>query len=296
MLYKKSLSGKFFDVFNIALLIGIALLCLIPILHVFFASISDPAYLSRHDGLLLRPLGKPTLDGYVKVFQDSAVIKAYLNTIFYVIAGTVINITLTIFAGYALSRKKLLWKNLIVLFIAVSMWFNGGLIPTYMVVYKLGIIDTRWAMLLPTAVSAFNIIIMRTGFSGLPDSLEESAKIDGANDFVVLFRIMIPLAKSVIAVVTLFYVVFHWNEWFSALIYLPNSRELRPLQLILREVLIKNDISSMQNAGVGSGEVDLSSQLVKYSTIIVSTLPILLVYPFAQKHFVKGVMIGSLKG
>ena len=297
MYYTKTLSGKIFNALNTLLMLSIAFICVAPILHVLLASISDPALLMRHKGIVLWPLGAPTLKGYEKVFQNENIIRGYLNTLFYVSAGTGLNMILTIMGGYALSRKNLLWKNLVVFLIVFTMWFSGGLIPTYMLVYKIGLIDTRSAVILPTAVSAFNMIIMRTGFSGIHESIEEAAKIDGAGDFTTLFRIMIPLNKAVIAVITLFYLVFNWNQWFNSLIYLPNRRDLYPLQLILREILIKNDMSSMMSAEAGrTNDQDLYRQLVKYSTIIVATLPILCIYPFVQKYFVKGFMIGSVKG
>jgi putative aldouronate transport system permease protein len=276
---------------------AIAFICIAPIIHVLFASISDPAMLMKNKGIILWPLGHPTIQGYVKVFQNENIISGYANTLIYVSLGTGLNMILTVLGGYALSRKKLLWKNLIMFLIVFTMWFSGGLVPTYMVVYKLGLIDTRSAVILPTAMSAFNLIIMRTGFSGIHASIEEASKIDGAGDFITLFKIMIPLNKAVIAVIALFYLVFNWNQWFNALIYLPNKRQLYPLQLILREILIKNDLSSMVTAEAGkTNEQDLYRQLVKYSTVIVATLPILCIYPFVQKYFVKGFMIGSVKG
>ena len=297
MFYKKTFSHKIFNLLNIILMAAIAFICIAPIIHVLFASISDPAMLMKNKGIILWPLGHPTIQGYVKVFQNENIISGYANTLIYVSLGTGLNMILTVLGGYALSRKKLLWKNLIMFLIVFTMWFSGGLVPTYMVVYKLGLIDTRSAVILPTAMSAFNLIIMRTGFSGIHASIEEASKIDGAGDFTTLFKIMIPLNKAVIAVIALFYLVFNWNQWFNALIYLPNKRQLYPLQLILREILIKNDLSSMVTAEAGkTNEQDLYRQLVKYSTVIVATLPILCIYPFVQKYFVKGFMIGSVKG
>ena len=297
MFYKKTFSHKVFNFVNLILMAAIAFICIAPILHVLFASISDPAMLMKNQGIILWPLGHPTIQGYVKVFQNENIISGYANTLLYVSLGTGLNMILTVLGGYALSRKNLLWKNLIMFLIVFTMWFSGGLVPTYMVVYKLGLIDTRSAVILPNAMSAFNLIIMRTGFSGIHASIEEASKIDGAGDFTTLFKIMIPLNKAVIAVIALFYLVFNWNQWFNALIYLPNKRQLYPLQLILREILIKNDLSSMLTAEAGkANEQDLYRQLVKYSTVIVATLPILCIYPFVQKYFVKGFMIGSVKG
>lgn len=186
-----------------------------------------------------------------------------------------------------------MWKNAIMFMIVFTMFFEGGLIPLYILVGKLGMMDTRWAVIIPSAVSAFNLIIMRTVFQGVPVSLEESAKIDGASDWTVLFRVIIPLSLPVVAVMVLFYGVSHWNSWFPAMIYLQN-RGLLPLQLILREILIANDTTSM-TTGVASGDQMQIGETIKYATIIIATVPILFLYPFLQKYFVKGVMIGAVK-
>lgn len=187
-----------------------------------------------------------------------------------------------------------MWKNPIMFLIVFTMFFNGGLIPTYLLVNNLGLLDSRWALIIPSAMSAYNLIIMRTSFQGIPVSLEESAKLDGANDFTVLFRIVLPLSMPVVAVMILFYGVGHWNSWFNALIYL-RTRDLYPLQLILREILITNSTDSMMT-GVGGADKMPIGETIKYATIIVATIPILLLYPFLQKYFVKGVMIGAIKG
>lgn len=195
--------------------------------------------------------------------------------------------------AYGLSRQNVMWKNPIMFFIVFTMFFSGGLIPSYLLVTGLGMLDSLWALIIPGAVSAFNLIIMRTAFQGIPVSLEESAKLDGANDFTVLVRIILPLSLPVIAVMILFYGVGHWNSWFGALIYL-RDRDLYPLQLVLREILITNSTDSMLTAAGPADKMPIG-ETIKYATIIVATVPILLLYPFLQKYFVKGVMIGAIK-
>ena len=175
------------------------------------------------------------------------------------------------------------------------MFFGGGMIPTYLLVNNLGLTNTYWALILPTAISTYNMIIMRTGFAAIPESLEESAKIDGANHFTILFKIVIPLAKPTMAVIVLYYAVACWNSWFNAMIYLQKRRDLQPLQLILRGILIENDTSNMQDGNVGQ-DTESIAESIKYAVIVVATLPILAIYPFLQKYFIKGIMIGAVKG
>lgn len=293
MYYRKTVGGRIFDAVNGCIMILLAIICLAPLLHVFFASISDPTLVSSYQGLIWHPLGGVNIEGYKRVFQDSSIWMGYFNTILYVVAGCVLNVIMTCIGAYVLSRKNLATRNFWMAFISITMVFNGGLVPSYMVVKDLGMIDTRAAMIIPGALSAFNLIIMRTSFLSLPAGLEEAARIDGANDFTILFRIIIPLSKAVIAVIVLFTAVGVWNSWFNAMIYLRDSSKW-PLQMVLKEILIQNDISSAKTGA--SAMVDLYNQLIKYASIIVATLPILCVYPFVQKYFVKGVLIGSLKG
>lgn len=295
MVYKKTIGVYIFETINAILMLLIIFICIAPILHVFFASLSDPAALSSHRGIILFPLGSATLKGYMLVFSNPNIVTGYANTIFYVVVGTFISMVLTVFGGYAFSRKNFMLHNHLMLFVSFTMLFNGGMIPTYMVIKSLGLIDTRLAIIIPSAISVFNLVIMRTSFMQIPDSIEESAKLDGANDFTILFRIILPLSKAVLAVILLFYAVFQWNSWFSASIYL-RDRNLFPLQLVLREILVQNNTTSIMQSSDLSKDTDLYKSLVKYSTIIVATLPIMLVYPFIQKYFVTGVMIGSVKG
>ncbi|WP_407647309.1 carbohydrate ABC transporter permease [Gracilibacillus oryzae] len=290
---RRSIGERIFDYTNIIFLVLLSLVTLYPLLYILFASISDPTYVAQTRGLMLFPKDL-TLEAYRMVFKNPMIITSYINTLIYVAVGTTINILLTSLGAYALSRKKVMWGNLIMFMIVFTMFFEGGLIPLYLLVSELNLIDSRWALILPTAVSAFNLIIMRTAFQGIPDSLEESARIDGAKDFTILFRIILPLSLPVVAVMILFYGVFHWNSWFHAMIFL-QDRELFPVQLILREILIANDTSNM-TTGVSSVDAMPIGETVKYATIVVATVPILCLYPFLQKYFVKGVMIGGIKG
>ena len=217
----------------------------------------------------------------------------YLNTIFIVVVGVAINVLLTAMTAYALSRNDVMHRRPIILFIIFTMYFGGGLIPFFLTVKGLGLNNNLFALILPGAISVFNFLILRTSFESVPPSLEESAKMDGANDFTILFRIFLPLMAPFIAVIALYYGVAHWNAWFNALLFI-QDRELYPLQLILREILL---ISQSNNSAAGDVITsDNSYETIKYALIVVGTLPILMVYPFLQKYFVKGAMIGAVKG
>lgn len=233
------------------------------------------------------------LEAYSKVLANGEIWTAYLNTIFYVTVGTAINLVLTTLGAYPLSRQDLYGRGLFMGIIVFTMFFSGGLIPIYLNIRDLELYNTRWALLLPPGISAFNLIVMRTFFQTIPDSLIESAKIDGANEFKILARIVLPLSKPVIAVMILFYAVAHWNSWFNALIFL-RDRTLFPLQLLLREILVQASAAEMAT-GVTTREITTISDAIKYATIIVSTVPVLVIYPFLQKYFVQGVMIGAIK-
>ncbi|NOU73063.1 ABC transporter permease subunit [Paenibacillus sp. LMG 31458] len=289
---KRSIGEHTFDIINIVLLISLSIITIYPLIYVLFASLSDPSFVVQNRGLLFYPHGFTT-KAYQLVFENPNIGKAYLNTLFYVVVGTAINILLTSLGAYGLSRQNVMWKSTIMFLIVFTMFFDGGLIPMYMLVDNLGMLDTRWAIIIPSAVSAFNLIVMRTAFQAVPVSLEESARIDGANDWTILFRVVLPLSMPVVAVMILFYGVSHWNAWFSATIYL-QTRELLPLQIILREILIANDTSNMLT-GIDTGDKAMVGETIKYATIISSTVPILFLYPFLQKYFVNGVMIGAVK-
>ena len=298
MVVKKTLGGRIFTVFNTLFMLFMCVICFVPILHVFWASISDPALVETSSGILLRPLGDLSLNAYKIILRYKGIWTGYKNTIFYVVAQCLITGVLTVIAGYVLSRKRFRYRNTIMMFLAFTMLFNGGMIPTYMVVKDLHLLDTYWACLIPGAMSVFYIIIMRTAIQGIPDSLEESARLDGAGEFTVMFRVILPLCKATFAVIILFIAVGKWYSWFDALLYLPQDKSKYPLQMYMREILINNsnDATSTQSVGELMDNAQLYKTLVKYGSIIVSTVPILCVYPFVQKYFVTGVMVGSVKG
>ncbi|MFE4570759.1 carbohydrate ABC transporter permease [Paenibacillus chitinolyticus] len=289
---KRSFSERAFDGFNLLVLTLLMIVTIYPLVYVVFASLSDAGGLLAHKGFLWKPVGF-SLDAYANVFRNPMILKGYGNTFFVVVLGLTCNILLTSLGAYALSRKSLAYRKRIMLFIVFTMFFSGGLIPFYLTVKGVGLANTLWALIIPTAVNTFNLILMKTAFEGIPDALEESAKIDGANDFVILFRIVLPLSLPVLAVMLLYYGVGHWNAWFNALIFL-QERSMFPLQLILREILLQGEANA--NLGASEGDVAMLTVTLKYATIIVATVPILLVYPFLQKYFVKGALIGAIKG
>jgi putative aldouronate transport system permease protein len=292
MLNRASFSEKSFDAINMLFMILLMLVTFYPIIYVAFASISDADSLMAHQGFLWRPLGF-SLEAYTHVFQNKMLLKGYGNTLFVVVIGLLLNIVLTAFGAYALSRKSLQYRKQLMLFLVFTMFFSGGLIPLYLTVKGVGLLNSLWALIIPQAINTFNLILMKTAFEAIPDALEESAKIDGANDFVILFRIVMPLSMPVIAVMLLYYGVSHWNSWFNAMIYL-QERSLYPLQLVLREILLQGEANS--NTGASDGDAAMLAATMKYATIIVATVPILLAYPFLQKYFVKGALIGAIKG
>jgi len=293
MANRRSAGEIVFDSANICLLIFLSAITLYPLLFVLFSSISDPKLLVSERGLLIWPAGF-SLKAYRAVIDNPMIGVGYMNTLLYVTIGTVLNMVITSFAAYALSRKDVLWRNPIMFMIVFTMFFSGGLIPTFILIQDLGMMDTRWALILPGAMSAFNMIVMYTSFQALPAALEESAKLEGAHDFTILFRIVLPISLPIVAVMILFYGVAHWNSWFPASIYLRN-RDLFPLQLVLRDILIANDTQRMLVGARGSDQSYISDT-IKYATIMMATVPILALYPFLQKYFVKGVLVGSIKG
>jgi putative aldouronate transport system permease protein len=285
-------SERLFDCVNIVLMMMVIVVTLYPIIYVLAASFSQPSRLIANRGLLIWPLGFQTL-GYQKVFENRMMLVGYRNTLLYMCIGTFVNIVFTSLAAFCLSRKRLYLRHFFMFVVTFTMFLNGGLIPTYLQVRSYGLYNSMWALILPTAMSAYNMIIMRTAFLSIPDSLEESARIDGASNLTILLRIIMPLSTAVVAIMVLFYAVGHWNSWFSAMLYL-RTRTKYPLQLVLREVLIENMTDAM-SAGESSSERQSLGEVIKYATIIVATVPILLIYPFLQKYFVKGVMIGAIK-
>lgn len=296
MVEKISFSRVVFNILNYGFMILLCFVCIAPLWHVAMASISDPRELMASSGLILSPLGKTTLKGYELVFRNKDIISGYINTIIYVGTTTVIGVILTVLAGFVTSRENLKLKLPITLFILFTMMFSGGLIPSYMVNKSLGLINNRAVMIIPGVINAFYIIMMKSAFEQLPASYEESAKIDGAGPIRIMLKILVPLIKSSIAVIVMFNVVMQYNSWFPASIYLTRRRDLWPLQLYIREILVQNDMAKILSGSDANGMADITSNLVKYSTVIVGTLPILCIYPFAQKYFVKGVTLGGVKG
>lgn len=293
---KFSLSDKTFDVLNTIFLVIVLILIVYPLIFVVSASISDPTSVSSGK-MWLWPVDI-TFKGYERVFADSSIWRGYSNTILYTVVGTAIHLFVLLPCAYALSRKELMAKQAFLWFILFTMLFNGGLIPTYIIVKSLGMLDTMWAIIIPNVVGAWSILVARAFFQqSIPDQLVESAKIDGASDFLIFFRIVLPLSLPIVAVMALFHTVNLWNQYFNALIYL-SDRDKYPLQLILREILVVNQMQLNDPSGGGAEslvEQVKTSGLIKYAVIIVSTLPLLLVYPFVQRFFVQGVLIGSIK-
>ncbi len=289
---RKSFGESVFDFSNVVFLALLCVLTLYPFWHVLAASFSDPIALMKKTGMIFAPVGTPTLRSYEAVFQNMNMLIGYRNTLFYVVVGTSINMVFTCLSAYVLSRRGYMLRRFFSLLVVFTMFFGGGMVPFYLQVNKYHLQNTVWAVLIPYAIGTYNLIILRTAFSGVPPSLEESARIDGANDVVILVRLMIPLTVPTLAVVSLYYIVGHWNSWFPAMIFIRN-RALYPLQIFLREILILSDTREMTTAD--DDRVALSFTL-RYATIIVATVPILLAYPFLQKYFVKGVMLGAVKG
>ena len=282
------------DVIIIIAMLALMFITVYPLLYTLFASFSDAKGLLKFEGPLWGPLKPYTLRGYELTFQNAKLGVSVLNTLFSVIVGTFMGLIITGMAAFVLSRKNFMLKNIIMKLIMFTMFFSGGIIPLFFVVRNIGIYDTRWAFLLPWAMSAYNMIIMRTFFLGIPESLEESATLDGATDLQIFFRIYVPLSTAVIAVIAMYYGVAWWNSWYQSLVFQPTST-LWPLQMILREVLITNTKSATTDV-TSMAEESYTRELVKYCTVVVSTVPILVIYPFLQRSFVKGVMIGAVKG
>lgn len=283
-----------FDIFNVTLMAILMVMMIYPLWYVLIASISDPLLMMQHRGLLFWIQGEASLRAYQEVLRNPFLIDGYRNTIFYVVAGTSINVILTAVAAYVLSRKQFMLRRPISLMITFTMFFSGGMIPTFLTIQSLKMYDTAWAILFPTAISVYNLIVMRTNIEALPASLEESARLDGANDITILFRIVLPLSMPIVAVMILFYGVARWNSWFDAMIYL-RDRKRYPLQLVLREVLIGATQTQLLSDVTDDSVRPGLEQLVKYATVMIATLPVLCIYPFLQKYFVKGMMVGAVK-
>lgn len=282
------------DCLIVAFMVVIIVITLYPMYYAICASFSDARGLLRFSGLLVAPLEPWTLQGYELCFRNPNILQGLLNSLFYLGMGTVVSLILTVAGAYIVSKTDFLLRNALMKFMLVTMFFSGGLIPLFFVVKGVGIYNTRWAMILPYAISTYNLIVMRSFFINLPGELEESALLDGANDLQILLRIVVPLSAPVIAVITMYYAVGYWNSWYPSLVF-QRSREMYPLQMILREMLILNEATE-QTSQETIVEETYTRELVKYCVIIITTAPILVVYPFLQRYFVKGVMIGAIKG
>ncbi|MGG3306381.1 carbohydrate ABC transporter permease [Paenibacillus lautus] len=282
---------NWFDALNALILSGIVTACLYPFVYMLAVSLSDSASIASGE-VWLWPRGF-NLDMYQYVFEDGRVLKGYKNTLIYVISGTAISLIVTALGAYALSKTKMVMGKPILMLIVFTMFFNGGMIPTFLVVKELGFVNTIWGMVLPGAVGTWNLLIMRTFFMGMPQELEESGKIDGLSEIGVFFRIVLPLSKPVLATIGLYYAVGMWNNFMGPLLYLRDA-DMQPLQVILRNIVLSGQLTGTDGPVVG--DIVVVEDGLKFATIMVSTLPILLVYPFIQKYFVKGALIGSVKG
>jgi len=291
-LNNQTMSSKLFDIFNILLMLFICFVTLYPFLYVLATSMSSNIAVMQNK-VTFYPV-ELNFTAYKKILKDPYLVSSYYNTIKYTLIGTFINLLFTSTIAYPLSRKNLVFKGFFNTMIIITMFFGGGLIPTFLLVNALGMYDTIWAIVIPGAISTYYLIVMRTFFQSIPVELEESAKIDGASEVRVYFQIILPLSKAALAAIGLFYAVGHWNSFFSALIYLKSKAKM-PLQILLRNMLISSEMAQ-QNKIASRDEEVVVAETIKSAAIIVTVIPIICVYPFLQKYFVKGVMIGSIKG
>ncbi|GMX60128.1 carbohydrate ABC transporter permease [Paenibacillus elgii] len=281
-----------FDVILYIILSGVVVVTLYPFVYMIAVSLSSDIHVLKGE-VFLWPKGL-NFKVYSVVLKDQLIMRSYVNTILYTVLGTTISLLVTAAGAYAISKKDLLFYRGFIMMIVITMFFSGGMIPTFLVVKSYGLVDTIWGMVLPTAISTWNLIVMRTFFAGFPKEIEESGKMDGLTDIGVFFRLALPLSKAILATIGLFYAVGIWNNFFSAMLYLRSS-DLFPLQVVLRNIVLQGASNSSEATNIG-GDTLLIDESLKFATIIVSTLPILMVYPFLQKYFAKGAMIGSIKG
>ena len=293
MVIKETFSDKVFNFFNVLLTILITLIVLYPLIYILSSSFSDPMAVMNGEVLLI-PVDF-TFAGYQKVFQNEDIVTGYLNSIQYTIVGTAVNLVMTVLGAYPLSRKDFYGRNVLTAFFAFTMFFGGGMIPTYLVIQDLGLLNNFWVMILPGAVSVWSMVIVRTFFqSSIPDELREAAVIDGCSNTRLLMTIILPLSIPVLAVITMQYAVGHWNAYFNALIYI-TDREKYPLQMVLRELLMQSKMDEMMDTE-GAVTQQMLAESLKYAVMVVASVPVLLLYPFLQRYFVKGVMVGAIKG
>lgn len=292
----KSGSDKVFNILNYIFLSIIFLIVIYPLIYILIASVSDP-YDVYAGKTFLFPSGF-TLEGYRRIFSEAMITRGYLNSIIYTLLGTFISTVLVIITAYPLSRRTLPGRKIIMIFYVITMYFSGGLIPTYLVVAKLHMINSIWALILPGGVAVYYVIVSRTFFeSSIPESLYDAASIDGSGNLRTFFKIVLPLSKPLIAVMVIYAMVAYWNDWFTALIYLPSSSKA-PLQLVLRQILIESQALANMMSGMDGGyaEANRITELIKFTSIVVASVPMLIIYPFVQKYFDKGMTLGAVKG
>lgn len=289
--YKKG--DVVFTLINTTVMILFSLIMLYPMWYVAVASLSDAKALMASSGMIFLPI-KMNLAAYKAAFSNPLLLSGYGITLFVVVFGTFIGVLFTFVAAYFFSRRDVKLQKPLMILLFITMYFSGGIIPFYFTVKDVGLNNSVWALIIPTIMTTYNMIIVRTSMYGIPASLEEAAEIDGANHITILFKVILPLSKASLAVITLYYAVEKWNAWFNAMIFI-KDREKWPLQLVLREILVENSTNTMMQGGLSSDDAFVS-ETIKYATIVISTLPILCVYPFIQKYFVGGIMIGAVKG
>lgn len=278
-----------FDYINIVLMIMIGIIMIYPLLYIVSVSFSDSYYIARNQ-ITFFPRGF-NIDAYIMILKNDRIPRAYANTILYTAVGTSVNLLMTAIAAYPLSKKGFFGRKFFMFAIIITMFFDGGMIPTYIIVQRLGLIDTLWALVLPNAIWTFQLLIQKSFYESLEPSLFESAIIDGASEYRILFQITIPLSKASLASIALFYFMGHWNSFFLPMIYLNDNKKL-PLQVVLRDMLIF-DTAKESNL---MGQNEITPEGLKNATIFISMIPVMLAYPFAQKYFTKGIMLGSVKG
>lgn len=291
----KGMSDKAFQIMTTILMIILMIIVIYPLYYILIASFSEP--FDVFAGKTFFWVSNPTLEGYQRILKEPSILTGYKNTIIYTTVGTIFSTVLVLITAYPFSRKLPGKKGLMIFFV-ITMYFGGGMIPTYLVVQKLGLINSMWALFLPGGVSVFNVIVVRNFFeNNIPNELYDASYIDGADEFTTFIKVALPLAKPIIAVMVVFSMVAYWNDWFTALIYLPD-KDMEPLQLVLRQILIKNQTAGGMMSGMDGGYADKQriTELIKFSSIVVSTVPMLIIYPFVQKYFEKGLMTGAVKG
>lgn len=292
-LWKRRTAGDAaFSVVTYVFILLVLLVTLYPFLYIISSSVSDAGAVARAEVWLL-PKGPLNVDAYQRVLSDPMLLTSYGNTLWYVAVGTIVNLVMTTTLAYPLARTGFKGKRVLMMGIVFTMYFSGGMVPSYILVKNLGLIDNRWALIIPVAISTYNLIVTRSFFEGIPDTIHEAATIDGAGEFRIFSQIILPLSKPILATMVLFYAVSHWNSYFNAMLYL-NKEEFYPLQLFLRRILIQYEASEMMTDVMNNR--DSVSMTIRYAAIVISTLPIMCVYPFLQKYFVKGVMVGAIKG